>query len=323
MAEGLLEVRDLKKYFPVAHGMFTSGKGMVHAVDGVSFSIDRGETFGLVGESGCGKSSLSRVVLGLLKADSGSLVFDGRPMEQLDRESRMQMRMVFQNPYGSLNPKEKVFDIIAEPYRIARGYSNEQIRREVTRLADQVGLTRAQLECYPHQFSGGQRQRIGIARAIAVKPRLVVCDEPVSALDVSIQAQILNLLQDIQKEYGLSYLFISHNLNVVKYMASRIAVMYLGKILEIAPAERLYGAPAHPYTKALLSAIPGMRSRLNMERIVLRGEIPSPVDPPSGCRFRTRCPYAAPRCAQEEPQLRTVGAGHMAACHFCGEEERP
>ena len=323
MAEALLEVRDLKKYFPVAHGMFTSGKGMVHAVDGVSFSIQQGETFGLVGESGCGKSSLSRVVLGLLKPDGGSLTFDGRPVEQLDRVSRMQLRMVFQNPYGSLNPKEKVFDIIAEPYRIARGYSSEQIRQEVTRLADQVGLTRAQLECYPHQFSGGQRQRIGIARAIAVKPRLVVCDEPVSALDVSIQAQVLNLLQDIQKEYGLSYLFISHNLNVVKYMASRIAVMYLGKIMEIAPAEQLYSTPAHPYTKALLSAIPGMRSRLNMERIVLHGEIPSPVEPPSGCRFRTRCPYAQPRCAQEEPQLRPVGEGHMAACHFCGEEEQP
>lgn len=323
MAESLLQVKDLKKYFPVTHGMFSSGKGMVHAVDGVSFDIAQGETFGLVGESGCGKSSLSRVILGLIKADSGTLLYDGQPVATLDREKKMQMRMVFQNPYASLNPKEKVFDIIAEPYRVAGGYTAQQIRREVERLADQVGLSKAQLECYPHQFSGGQRQRIGIARAIAVKPRLVVCDEPVSALDVSIQAQILNLLQDIQKEYNLSYLFISHNLGVVKYMSRRIAVMYLGRILEIAPAEELYNAPAHPYTKALLSAIPGMRSRLGMERIVLQGEIPSPVKPPSGCRFRTRCPYAAERCAQETPELHQVGAGHMAACHFCaGEEER-
>ena len=320
MSEPLLEVRNLKKYFPVQHGMFSSGKGFVHAVDGVSLTVEKGETFGLVGESGCGKSSLSRVILSLVKRDSGDILYKGKDVSALSRSERAKMRMVFQNPFASLNPKERVFDAIAEPYRIAGGYSRAQIQEEVLKLMDLVGLSRGYAARYPHEFSGGQRQRIGIARALAMNPEFIVCDEPVSALDVSIQAQILNLLRDIQKELGLTYVFISHNLGVVKYISDRIAVMYLGKIIEVSEAKDLYAAPAHPYTQALLSAIPGAAEYLHIDRVLLQGDIPSPVNPPAGCRFCTRCPYAQERCAAVEPEMRQVGEGHYAACHLAGKE---
>ena len=320
MSEPLLEVRNLKKYFPVQHGMFSSSKGFVHAVDGVSLTVEKGETFGLVGESGCGKSSLSRVILSLVKRDSGDILYKGKDVSALSRSERAKMRMVFQNPFASLNPKERVFDAIAEPYRIAGGYSRAQIQEEVLKLMDLVGLSRGYAARYPHEFSGGQRQRIGIARALAMNPEFIVCDEPVSALDVSIQAQILNLLRDIQKELGLTYVFISHNLGVVKYISDRIAVMYLGKIIEVSEAKDLYAAPAHPYTQALLSAIPGAAEYLHIDRVLLQGDIPSPVNPPAGCRFCTRCPYAQERCAAVEPEMRQVGEGHYAACHLVGKE---
>ena len=320
MSEPLLEVRNLKKYFPVQHGMFSSGKGFVHAVDGVSLTVEKGETFGLVGESGCGKSSLSRVILGLVKRDSGDILYKGQDVRTLSRSERAKLRMVFQNPFASLNPKERVFDIIAEPYRIAGGFSHTQIQEEVLKLMDLVGLSRGYATRYPHEFSGGQRQRIGIARALAMNPEFIVCDEPVSALDVSIQAQILNLLRDIQKELGLTYVFISHNLGVVKYISDRIAVMYLGKIIEVSEAKDLYASPAHPYTQALLSAIPGAVEYLHIDRVLLQGDIPSPVNPPAGCRFCTRCPYAQERCATVEPEMRQVGEGHYAACLLVGKE---
>ena len=320
MNEPLLEVIDLKKYFPVKHGMFSSGKGFVHAVDGVSLSVEKGETFGLVGESGCGKSSLSRVILGLVKRDSGTILYKGQDVQNMDRLQRSKMRMVFQNPFASLNPKEKVFDIIAEPYRIAGQYSSQQIEQEVLRLMDLVGLSRGYAGRYPHEFSGGQRQRIGIARALAMDPEFIICDEPVSALDVSIQAQILNLLRDIQESMGLTYIFISHNLGVVKYISDRIAVMYLGKIIEMAKAADLYTSPKHPYTQALLSSIPGAAEYLNIERVVVKDDIPSPVNPPAGCRFCTRCLYATDQCRKVEPKLQNVGEGHYTACHLIGKE---
>lgn len=320
MSEPLLEVRNLKKYFPVKHGMFSSGKGFVHAVDGISLTVEKGETFGLVGESGCGKSSLSRVILGLVKRDSGDVLYKGQDIKTMDRAQRSKLRMVFQNPFASLNPKEKVFDIIAEPYRIAGKYSSQQIEQEVLRLLDLVGLSRGYAGRYPHEFSGGQRQRIGIARALAMDPEFIICDEPVSALDVSIQAQILNLLRDIQKSMGLTYVFISHNLGVIKYISDRIAVMYLGKIIEIANAPNLYSCPKHPYTQALLSSIPGAAEYLNIDRVLIKGDIPSPVNPPAGCRFCTRCLYATEQCKQVEPQLQKVGEGHYAACHLIGKE---
>lgn len=320
MSEPLLEVRNLKKYFPVKHGMFSSGKGFVHAVDGISLTVEKGETFGLVGESGCGKSSLSRVILGLVKRDSGDVLYKGQDIKTMDRAQRSKLRMVFQNPFASLNPKEKVFDIIAEPYRIAGKYSSQQIEQEVLRLLDLVGLSRGYAGRYPHEFSGGQRQRIGIARALAMDPEFIICDEPVSALDVSIQAQILNLLRDIQKSMGLTYVFISHNLGVIKYISDRIAVMYLGKIIEIANAPDLYSCPKHPYTQALLSSIPGAAEYLNIDRVLIKGDIPSPVNPPAGCRFCTRCLYATEQCKQVEPQLQKVGEGHYAACHLIGKE---
>ncbi|MDI9421906.1 MAG: ATP-binding cassette domain-containing protein [Bacillota bacterium] len=316
MTEVLLEVKELKKYFPVAQGMFYRRKGVIRAVDGVSFQVHRGETLGLVGESGCGKSTLSRVILQLFPRDAGEIRYRGRDVEELDRSQRSKLRMVFQNPYGSLNPKEKVFSAIAEPYRIAGGYSRQQIEEEVLHLLGLVGLSPAHARRYPHEFSGGQRQRIAIARVLALEPEFIICDEPVSALDVSIQAQILNLLKDIQEEFGLTYLFISHDLAVVKYICDRIAVMYLGKIMEIAPARALYAKPKHPYTRALLSAVPGAADQLSFERIVLEGDTPNAIDPPSGCRFRTRCPYAEEVCAHEEPDLTSCGTEHFSACHL-------
>ena len=316
MSEPLLEVRNLKKYFPVQHGMFSSGKGFVHAVDGVSLTVEKGETFGLVGESGCGKSSLSRVILSLVKRDSGDILYKGKDVSALSRSERAKMRMVFQNPFASLNPKERVFDAIAEPYRIAGGYSRAQIQEEVLKLMDLVGLSRGYAARYPHEFSGGQRQRIGIARALAIEPKLIICDEPISALDVSIQAQVVNLLEDLQKELGLTYLFIAHDLAMVEHISDRIAVMYLGALVEMAPAEELMRNPLHPYTKALLSAVPfadPVASRAR-RRIKLEGEVPSPIAIQGGCKFQTRCPHCTESCKSQNPALKEVRPGHFVAC---------
>jgi oligopeptide transport system ATP-binding protein len=320
MNDMLLDVRNVKKYFPLKKGVFSRGKGFVKAVDGVSFSVRRGETFGLVGESGCGKSTLSRLIMRLIDADEGEILFDGRDwLKQKGGELRRQrrhMQMVFQKPFESLNPRMTVGEIIGAPFEIhgqARGAAKD---RRVRELLEKVGLDPDYASRYPHEFSGGQRQRIGIARAIALNPKLIICDEAVSALDVSVQAQILNLLKQLQREYQLTYLFISHNLSVVKHMSDRIAVMYLGKIVEIAPADELYANPKHPYTKALLSAIPQPDPDAKKERIVLTGDVPSPVNPPAGCRFCTRCAEAMPECREREPALTGADEGHAVACHL-------
>ena len=318
MSEPILRVDHLKKYFPVKAKMFSGGGGTVHAVDDVSFHIEKGETFGLVGESGCGKSTLSRTILNLVPADSGGILFCNEELKGLKGKRmenvRRNMRMIFQKPYSSLNPRERVKDIIGAPLKIHKTVPAEEYEKEVLRLMDMVGLNREWLNRFPHEFSGGQRQRIGIARALSGNPKLIICDEPVSALDVSIQSQVLNLLKDLQREFGLTYLFISHNLSVVKFMADRIAVMYLGVLVEMADSEEIYKNAAHPYTKALLSAIPEARTDRKKERIILNGDIPSPVNPPPGCRFSTRCPHASERCRREQPKLLEIGQGHSCAC---------
>lgn len=318
MGDVVLKVEHLKKYFPIKGKMFASSRGMVHAVDDVSFAIYRGETFGLVGESGCGKSTLSRAVLNLIVADEGQILFNEEDITGLQgkrmESKRQKMRMIFQKPYGSLNPRERVKDIIGAPLKIHHSVSREGLEEEILRLMDMVGLNREWLNRFPHEFSGGQRQRIGIARALAGQPELIICDEPVSALDVSIQSQVLNLLKDLQKEFGLTYLFISHNLSVVKFMADRIAVMYLGVFVELAESEVIYENAMHPYTKALLSAIPDVSVKEKKERIILKGDIKSPINPSAGCRFCTRCSYAWERCEKERPELKEVEAGHYCAC---------
>lgn len=322
MNEILLDVRNVTKTFPVKAGLFSSSKGVVHAVDDVSFQVMRGESFGLVGESGCGKSTLSRTLLQLVPADSGEIYLDGQNLSGLPkkelRRHREQMRMVFQKPFDSLNPRQTVSQIISAPMKIHRKMSREEMNGEVHRLMDLVGLSRGYAGRYPHEFSGGQRQRIGIARALALQPRLIICDEPVSALDVSIQAQILNLLKDLQQEFHLTYIFISHNLSVVKHMSNRIAVMYLGSLVEIAQGAELYRSARHPYTQALLSAIPEPGAQ-KQGRIVLQGDIPSPVNPPKGCRFCTRCPNVMERCTVERPQLKSMEDGGMVACFLYDE----
>lgn len=309
----LIEVRHLVKYFPIENS-----DDVVQAVDDISFSIIRGETLGLVGESGCGKSTVGRCVLRLHEPTSGEIVFEGSEITHLPADRmqaiRREMQIIFQDPYASLNPRHSIFSIVSEPLKIHGIGRKPEQRERVADLLAKVGLDPKYMDRYPHEFSGGQRQRIGIARALALNPKLIICDEPVSALDVSVQAQVVNLLQDLQAEFGLTYLFISHGLAVVEHISNRVAVMYLGKIVEIADSVELYETPFHPYTKALLSAIPVPDPRRKRERIVLKGDVPTPIDPPSGCRFRTRCPIAIEECSRQVPELRELRPGHFAAC---------
>ncbi len=321
-SQPMLEVRNLVKHFAVSRGAFGSSKVFNKAVDGVSFQIYEGETLGLVGESGCGKSTVGRLVLRLLEPTSGEVLISGKDLYQLSdeelRKMRRDMQIVFQDPYSSLNPRLPIVDLISEPLTTHQSLSKKAKEDVVARLMSRVGLRPSYMNRYPHQFSGGQRQRIGIARALSINPKLIICDEPVSALDVSVRSQVLNLLSDLQKEFGLTYLFVSHDLSVVKHISTRVMVMYLGKIVEVAETLELYRHPGHPYTQALLSVIPVADPKLrNRERLVLEGDIPSPINPPSGCRFRTRCRYADEHCAAAEPQLRDLGDGHMVACHKC------
>jgi oligopeptide transport system ATP-binding protein len=323
MSAPLLEVRDLVKHFPVGGGMFAKPAGQVRAIDGVSFTLRKGETLGLVGESGCGKTTTGRCILQLERPTRGSIVFEGIDLVTLDaaalRAVRRRIQVIFQDPYSSLNPRMTVAQILAEPLKV-HGIVRDKGERElrVRELLGQVGLLPQHGERYPHQLSGGQRQRVGIARALAMQPSLIVCDEPVSALDVSIQAQIINLLEELQSELGLTYLFIAHDLSVVRHISDRVAVMYLGKVVEITDRQRLYEEPLHPYTQALLSAVPIPDPKLEAkrERTVLRGEVPSPLKPPSGCVFHPRCPMAVDRCSAEIPALREIRPGHWAACHL-------
>lgn len=317
----LLEVKNLVKHFPITKGIiFSKQVGAVKAVDGISFTVNRGETLGLVGESGCGKTTTGRVILRLIEPTSGEVLFDGKNVPELSkeelRELRRDMQIIFQDPYASLNPRMTVADIVGEPLHIHGLAKGKEREKRVQELLDVVGLSSFHARRFPHEFSGGQRQRIGIARALAVNPKLIICDEPVSALDVSIQAQVINLLQDLQKEFGLTYLFIAHDLSVVKHISDRVAVMYLGKIVELADKDRLYANPKHPYTQALLSAIPIADPTVKKERIILKGDVPSPINPPSGCRFHTRCPYAMDICQTQEPDFVDTGDGHFVACHL-------
>ena len=323
MPEALLSIEDLCVHFPVRQGFLGRGDaGVVRAVDGISLEIQAGETLGLVGESGCGKSTTGRAILQLQRPTSGSVQFEGQDLMRMGgrnlRGVRQRMQMIFQNPYASLNPRMTVGSIIAEPLRVHGTHSGSKLRDRVQELLQQVGLNPAHIRRFPHEFSGGQRQRIGIARAIALKPRFVVADEPISALDVSIQAQIINLMQDLQKDLGLTYLFIAHDLSAVHHISDRIAVMYLGKLVELAAADALVRNPMHPYTKALISAIPVPDPVVERQRqhVVLTGDVPSPLNPPSGCRFRTRCPQAFDRCSEDEPVLREWQPSHFAACHL-------
>lgn len=319
--EPLLQVRALKVHFPVQHGLFSRVKAHVKAVDGISFSLAPGETLGLVGESGCGKTTLGRAVIRLIEPTSGSVHFNGEDITKLDgaelRSRRRGFQMIFQDPFGSLNPRMTVEQIIGEAldiHGLATGSGERQKR--ITGLLDSVGLSANHAQRYPHEFSGGQRQRIGIARALAVEPRLIVCDEPVSALDVSVQAQIINLLQDLQRGRGIAYLFVAHDLAVVEHISHRVMVMYLGQVAELADAKVIVSEPKHPYTQALISAIPVVDPASKRRRIMLPGDVPSPMDPPSGCPFHTRCPVAEARCRSEKPVLREIATGHFAACHL-------
>ena len=316
----LLEVKGLKKHFPIKGGVFSKTIGHVYAVDGVSFTLQSGETLGLVGESGCGKSTTGRTILRLIEPTEGSVKFEGQEITDLDkgdmRSLRREMQIIFQDPYASLNPRMTVGSIIGEPleiHKIARGSEKED---QVATLLEKVGLRSEDMRKYPHEFSGGQRQRIGIARALGLNPKLIVCDEPVSALDVSIQAQVINLLEDLQEEFSLSYLFIAHNLNVVEHISDRVAVMYLGKIVELTTDVELYANPQHPYTEALLSAVPVPDPTVEKRRIILQGDVPSPINPPSGCHFHTRCPYKEKICEEEVPEFKDIGSGHWVACHL-------
>jgi oligopeptide/dipeptide ABC transporter ATP-binding protein len=317
----LLEVEGLKKHFPIRKGFFSRASGSVYAVDGVSFSIGRGETLGLVGESGCGKSTVGRTVLRLLEPTHGSIRVAGQDITQLDSQGllpyRRRMQMIYQDPYASLNPRMTAGEIVGEPLIVHDLGAPEERKQRVAALFERVGLRPEAVNSYPHEFSGGQRQRIGIARALSLNPELIVGDEPVSALDVSIQAQIINLLMDLQDEFKLSYLFVAHDLAVVEHISHRVAVMYLGRIVEMTDKRSLFEMPLHPYTEALLSAVPIPKSSARgRKRVILTGDVPSPINPPSGCHFHTRCPYAMPRCKTEVPALREVIPGHLASCHL-------
>lgn len=321
-SQPLLQVEGLVKHFPIHRGLLQRQVGAVHAVDGISFDIQKGETFGLVGESGCGKSTTGRTILRLYEPSAGSITFDGIKIQELSNEEmrklRARMQMIFQDPYASLNPRMTVKDIVAEP-AVEQGIITWQQSEEfVSELLETVQLNPSFVRRYPHEFSGGQRQRIGIARALSLNPDFIICDEPISALDVSVQAQVVNLLEELQKKWNITYLFIAHDLAMVRHISDRVGVMYLGVMAELAECDELYENPLHPYTKALLSAVPVPDAAVEKkrQRIILTGDVPSPVNPPSGCRFRTRCSLAAEQCAQERPEWRQVTPGHYVACHF-------
>jgi len=316
----VLEVHDLKKHFPVRRGILSRRVGTVYAVDGISFALNSGETLGLVGESGCGKSTAGKMILKLIEPTAGQIYLHGERIDGLNRAAmrrrRNRLQVVFQDPYASLNPRMRANDIVAEPLRNFESLAVAEIEARVADLFEKVGLRPDLMRRYPHEFSGGQRQRLVIARALALKPSVIVCDEPVSALDVSVQAQVINLLADLQRNFGVAYVFIAHDLAVVEHISHRVAVMYLGRIVELADKRQLFANPQHPYTEALLSAVPVPEPAAVSQRIVLPGDVPSPINPPAGCHFHPRCPYAMARCRNEAPSMREVAPGHFAACHL-------
>ena len=314
----ILEIKNLTKFFPVSHGLLGNSQTVVKAVDNVSFSINKGETLGLVGESGCGKTTAGRTIIRLYEPTKGQIIFEGQDITKANmKPHRRKMQMIFQDPYASLNPRMTVGDIVGEPMDIHNLEKGNERKEKIYSLLETVGLNKEHANRYPHEFSGGQRQRVGIARALAVQPEFIICDEPISALDVSIQAQIVNMLEDLQQTLGITYLFIAHDLSMVKHISNKVGVMYLGKLVELATSEELYAKPAHPYTQALLSAIPiaDPDASRQKERIILEGDVPSPINPPSGCRFRTRCRFAVKRCEEVEPEFKETAPGHWCACH--------